>query len=297
MSSFVSTGEYYYKSFDVFKSKTGQFLKNVEIMRDHMPSIIQKRLHLEQERAYFNILSVGSGTGDMDLEILKTVKDELLKSQGCHPMKIFNRAIELNKYPCDLYKATIENLNDEQTVFDVRQQNFEEYIKEFTMEQAKFDIIHFIHSIGYYDDIESVLKHCIENELNDKGRLVLIVARPFCSPVLDKQHYSDWHGNPDEKTPESYSETAEKICEIAEKHGWKDEVYTVDYSIDVTEIFDPQSTEGNLLLDFITHTENFRGRADKNVMQETLALIKDLSTLKDGKRLGEMKDSVIFIHK
>ena len=297
MSSFVSTGEYYYKSFDVFKSKTGQFLKNVEIMRDHMPSIIQKRLHLERERAYFNILSVGSGTGDMDLEILKIVKDELHKSQGCHPMKIFNRAIELNKYPCDLYKAAIKNLNDEQTVFDVRQQNFEEYIKEFTMEQHKFDIIHFIHSIGYYDNIESVLKHCIENDLNDEGRLVLIVARPFCSPVLDKQHYSDWHGNPHEKTPESYSETAEKICEIAEKHGWKREVYTVDYSIDVTEIFDPQSTEGNLLLDFITHTENFRGTADKNAMQETLALIKDLSTLKDGKRLGEMKDSVIFIHK
>ena len=266
-------------------------------MRDHIPSIIQKMLHLEQERAYFNILSVGSGTGDMELEILKTVKDELHKSQGCHQMKIFNRAIELNKYPCDLYKAAIKNFHDEQTVFDVRQQNFEEYIKEFTMEEPKFDIIHFIHSIGYYDDIESVLKHCIENELNDEGRLVLIVARPFCPPVLDKQHYSDWHGNPHEKTPQSYSETAEKIIEIAEKHGWKHEVYTVDYSIDVTEIFDPQSTEGNLLLDFITHTENFRGTADKNAMQETLALIEDLSTLKDGKRLGEMKDSVIFIHK
>ena len=100
-----------------------------------MPSMIQKMLHLEQERAYFNILSVGSGTGDMDLEILKTVKDELHKSQGFHQMKIFNRAIELNKYPCYLYKAAIKNLNDEQTVFDVRQQNFEEYIKEFTMEQ------------------------------------------------------------------------------------------------------------------------------------------------------------------
>ena len=61
-------------------------------------------------------------------------------------MRIFNRAIELNKYPCDLYTADIKNLNNEQTVFDVRQQNFEEYIKEFNMEESKFDIIHFIHS-------------------------------------------------------------------------------------------------------------------------------------------------------
>ena len=78
--------------------------------------MIQKTLHLEQERASFNILSVGSGTGDMDLEILKIVKGELQKNQGCHQMKIFNRAIELNKYPCDLYKAAIKNLNDENSL-------------------------------------------------------------------------------------------------------------------------------------------------------------------------------------
>ena len=296
MLSFVSTGEYYYKCFDVMKNKTGEFFKNVEIMRDHMPSMIQKTLHLEQERASFNILSVGSGTGDMDLEILKIVKGELQKNQGCHQVKIFNRAIELNKYPCDLYKAVIKNLNDEQTVFDVRQQKFEEYIKEFTREEHKFDIIHFIHSIAYYDDIESILKHCIENELNDEGLLVFIVERPeLYSRVVEKQLFPEKHENLADEISKS-SEIAEKICQVAEKHGWKHEVYTVDYSIDVTEIFDPQSTEGNLLLDFITHTENFRGTADKKLMQETIALIEDLSTLKDGKRLGEKKESLIFVY-
>ena len=72
------------------------------------------------------------------------------------------------------------------------------------------------------------------------------------SSVLEKQGFQDWHGTPNEKNPESL-ETAEKMFEIAEKYGWKHEVYTHKYSIDVTEIFDPQSTEGNLLLDFITH--------------------------------------------
>lgn len=265
-------------------------------MRDHMPLMIQKLLHSVQDRTSFNILSVGSGTGDMDLEILKIVKDELERSQGCHQMKIFNRAIEINKYPCDLYKAAIKNLDDQQADFDLRHQSFEEYAEEFTMAQPKFDVIHFIHSV-YYVDTEAVLKHCIENELQDNGRLVFIVERPdLISSVLEKQRFPDWHGSPDEKNPESF-ETAEKLFEISERHGWKHEVYTHEYSIDVTEIFDPQSTEGTLLLDFITHTENFRGTADKKLLQETLALIKDLSTLKDGKRLGEKKESLIFIYK
>ena len=105
MSSFVCTGEYYYKSFDAMKNKTSEFFKNVEIMRDHMPSMIQKLLHSVQDRTSFNILSV---------EILRIVKDELQRSQGCHQMKIFNRAIEINKYPCDLYKDAIKSLNDQQ---------------------------------------------------------------------------------------------------------------------------------------------------------------------------------------
>lgn len=294
MSSFVGTGEYYYKSLDVMRNKTGEFFKIVEIMRDHMPSMIQKVLQSEQDRTSFNILSVGSGTGDMDLEILKIVKEELQRSQGFHQMKIFNRAIEINKYPCDLYKAAIKNLNDQQTAdFDLRHQSFEEYAEEFTLEQPKFDVIHFIHSI-YYVDIEAVLKHCIENELQDNGRLVFIVERPdFIFSVLgllEKQRF------PVEKNPESF-ETAEKMFEIAEKYGWKQEVYTYEYPMDVTEVLDPSSTEGNLLLDFITHTANFRGTADKKLLQETLARIEDYSTLEDGKRLGERKESLIFIYK
>ena len=59
------------------------------------------------------------------------------------------------------------------------------------MEQPKFDVIHFIHSI-YYVDIEAVLKHCIENELQDNGCLVFIVQRPdLMSSVPEKQGFQD----------------------------------------------------------------------------------------------------------
>lgn len=165
MASFVSTEEYYYKSFDVFKKKTGEFIKNVEIMRDHLPSMIQ-RLPLGQQRSCLNILSVGSGTGEMDAEILNIVKQELEKSRGCHEMKIFNRAIEPNEYPCDLYKAAVKTRFDQQISFDLRLQTFEEY-KERPKEPMEFDIIHFIHSINYMD-IEEAMKHCIDNELGNQ---------------------------------------------------------------------------------------------------------------------------------
>ena len=66
---------------------------------------------------------------------------------------------------------------------------------------------------------------------------------------------------------------------------------------DVTDVFDEQSTEGNLLLDFLTQTVNFREMADKQLVDETLALIKELTTVKDRKRLGDKKESLIIIYK
>ena len=70
-------------------------------------------------------------------------------------------------------------------------------------------------------------------------------------------------------------QTAEKLIQIANENGWKHEVHTQEYSIDVTEVFDPKSSEGNRLLDFLTHTVNFRETAEEQLVEETLALIRD----------------------
>ena len=51
------------------------------------------------------MLSVGSGSGEVDMEILKIAKEELQKTQGCDQIKIYNRAIEVNEYACELYKS------------------------------------------------------------------------------------------------------------------------------------------------------------------------------------------------
>lgn len=87
------------------------------------------------------------------------------------------------------------------------------------------------------------------------------------------------------------------MFEIIRKQGWKHEVHPLEYSIDVTDVFDAASTEGNLLLDFLTHTKNFREEADKQLVEKTLSLIREMTTVKDGKHLGEKKESLIFIYK
>ncbi|XP_078376017.1 histamine N-methyltransferase-like isoform X1 [Oculina patagonica] len=298
MTSFglIRTGTTYQKRYNAFIAKTGERMKMFEILRDHLPPIIRRILPLSNIRSRFNILSVGGGTGEMDMEIMKIIKDESLKSEQSRFMKLFNRAIEPNEYSCGLYKAAIENLpsplNNQLTEFDLRQQTFEEY-KQSQKVSVKFDMVHFIHSI-YYVDIEQALTHCVEKELSDKGFFACIVEERDLSYWVTVKQSNQWHGK--DKGGEIY-ETTDKIIKIANDNGWKHEIYTQEYSIDVTEVFDEKSTEGNLLLDFLTHTVNFRETADKQLVEETLALIKDLTTVKDGKRLGDKKESLLLIYK
>ena len=192
---------------------------------------------------------VGSGTGEMDMEIMKIIKEELQKSEQGQHMKLFNRAIEPNQYSCGLYKAAIENmaspLNDHLTDFEICQQTFEEYKESREdKELVTFDMVHFMHSI-YYVDIEQTLNHCFEKELGDKGTVVCLFSGQDLIYWVTLKQNNQWHGK--DKNSENY-QTAEKII----KNGWKYEIYSHEFPIDVTEVFDEKSTEGNLLLDFLT---------------------------------------------
>ena len=150
-------------------------------------------------------------------------------------------------------------------------------------------MVHFIHST-YFFDLEQTLKYCFEKKLRDKGHFVCIVAGDDLIYWVSLKQRKQWQGN---VASEGY-QTAEKLIQIANENGWKHEVHTQEY---VTEVFHPKSSEGNRLLDFLTHTVNFRETAEEQLVEETLALIRDRTTVKDGKRLGGKKESLVVIYK
>ena len=290
MPSFAFTKAHYLKSFHAFRAKSGENMKMLQSFQTHIPPLIQSRMDAECQQ--LKVLSVGSAEGKIDRMILKIIKEELGKSDHGRHMKIFNRAIEPNEHSCALYKAAIENLDDQHTDFEICQKTFQEY-QESKKVPMSFDIVHFIHSI-YYVDIAETLFRCFEKEVSSNGYFVCVVntSRDLPNLVMSKQK-KRCNGK---KATKSF-ETAEKLIQIANNNGWKHEVYTIEYPIDVTEVFDPQSTEGNLLLDFLTHTVNFRKTADKLLVEETLALIESVSVVKNGKSIGEGMEALLVIQK
>jgi hypothetical protein len=226
---------------------------------------------------------------------LKITKNEIEKKEDGRQIKMFNRAIEPNDHAVMMYRAAVDNLscpllNHQNTSFDISKETFEEY-KERQKDPMKFHMVHFIHSI-YHVDIEQAFVHCFDNELLENGRILCIVEGKY----LIYNVVNLCHGGT--QTANVRETAAEKIIQIANKHGWKHKVFDgEDYNIDVTDVFDEKSTEGNLLLDFLTQTMNFRAMADQQLVEETLELIKDLTVVESGRYLGEKKECLLFIYR
>ncbi|KAK3733347.1 hypothetical protein QZH41_003612 [Actinostola sp. cb2023] len=279
----------------VFREKSGEFAKNRDILRLHLPPHIRQILQTSQGDQ-FNVLSVGSGDGAIDLEVLQIVEEELQRDAKYRDMKIFNRAVEPNRHHISLYKKAIENLQNN-TSFDLRTQTLDQYTQELSSKEeptTKFDLVHFNYSI-YHVNIEQALKHCLDKEVPENGKVVVVVEGQDLSTFVYR--LQSQQVLPELEKPEK--SLADEVINIVVKNGWKYEMFTQEYEIDVTEVFDEDSIKGNLLLDFLTGsvTKSFRDTAERAHIEKVLSAMRDQTTVRDGKRLGKKIDVVLIISK
>lgn len=287
--------ESFINSYNVYRNKSDEVAKSKEILDIHLPSILRKILDRSKAHRHLSILSVGSGDGEIDSHIIEIVLEGL---QGHENAKIFNRALEPNPYYVNQCKEKLKKeastaANGDQITYEVLQKAWQNYIlgRSMRLEQkdtTRFDLVHFVHCMFYAagNDLEGTLLHCFENELKNNGQIVCISSEFIKRNIMPKL----W---PDGKY---YEESLpEQIVKIADKRGWKVDVHKHEYTIDVTEVFDDNSKEGNVLLDFLTQTKDFC-KTQKDKVEECLQVMRDLSTFKDGKYLIDKFDDVLFIY-
>ncbi|KAK3744007.1 hypothetical protein QZH41_001503 [Actinostola sp. cb2023] len=199
-------------------------------------------------------------------------------------MSIFNRAIEPIQHSLDLYKAALANLPKElhntKITFDMDQpKTFQEYMME-GKKTVQFDIVHFIHSL-YYIDVEKALTHCYENELGEKGLIICVLV------VEDDIMYCIQQKQLDKSQNCPALEKGKEVLKVADKNSWKYQEHIQEFYFDVTEIFDEKSVEGNLLLDFLVVTFDFRSNTSQKNVEQYLDLIRKKCVIRDGKYLAK----------
>ena len=242
----------------------------------------------------FRVLSVGSGEGQNDINILKALIDNKRRVDG-EAIAVMNRVIEPHLGRLDRFCSKTESLHEHfqgrATIdFEWVPTTFQEYTAQKRARDVTFDLIHFTHSI-YYVGVEEALVHCYEKELGKAG-VIISIAQAEDDPMLKFARKF-----PEQRSP-SFPRNKD-VVSVAIKRGWRYFACPGDSnSLDITTIFDSSSRGGNYLLDFLTNRVQLRQNEGMETVRKILKFWKQQSYVnEDGRRIVDIRDHAVIILK
>ena len=299
--------EKYLEAFTVFQSHSTARQAIAQCIQEGLGESLAKQrsefsdASRKSEDAY-RILGVGSGSGKADLAILELVANHI-GSSSCleagteQKAKIFNRVVEPSPEEVKQFKQKVDfgltpALTNINVSFEWLQTTFQDYTSQ-DLAPIRFDLIHFIHST-YYMNEETTLVHCLDKELDHNGFIFCLVhtSNSYFPKLTRKFQHEMKFG-----TGDVVFQTAEELISLAESHEWSCDRRICPFQVDVTKCYDPASKEGNLLLDFLTHQQDFREKADPDLLARVMELFENNSIVDEkGSRYlrGEMGTVVIW---
>ena len=286
--------EAYSRAFQCFLDSCDQENSILKCITEHItPLIVNNRIQDLFNSSPFRVLSVGSGEGENDINILEALSKILPNKEKDKPISFVNRVVEPAVDRLSAFHARAENLPEslKNVRFEWIPATFQEYVqqKRDKKEDTQMSLVHFIHSI-YYVDIEEALIHCYENELGSKGIIITVCQAE--DDVMFK--YSKEF--PKIRTA-SYPEKC--VAAVAREKGWLYYECPGDYNrLDIKSVFDGLSPEGNDLLDFLTDMVDVRKLEDEDTVNNILNFWMEQSfSDEDGKRIVKLKDRAVIILK
>lgn len=293
--------EYNQRLHEAWFKYSDQYQATEQCLQQHIPVAIHKVFPKVDDKS-FNILSIGSGNGDVDEQFLTAVVACLDRKDECHEIDICNTALEPNPTQLQLYKDSIQRKSQSfkksskiVIKFDLQNKTFEEY-QHSSQGKNRFDVIHGVYSFGFLDNPKSALKHCYENELKKRGFIAAVMANgesndvfQMAASILSKHR------------PESQGIRHDPWLSSSDFPGHANsnyERFPFSSILDVTDIFNENSENASLLIDIITCENNFCQTAEKRVVDEVRLLVRELAFENNqGRLVINIDNELILIYK
>ncbi|XP_054825869.1 histamine N-methyltransferase-like isoform X1 [Eublepharis macularius] len=272
MRSLLSDHSRYVESFRLFLENSTEHQCMLEFIEKKLPSIISS---IGNEKSTINILSVGGGAGEIDLQILAKVQ---VKYPG---VIIHNDVIEPSAEQITNYKErAAKTSNLENIKFTWHKETSSEYESRTKAngDMKKWGFIHMIQMLYYVKDISATIRF-FHTLLEPGGKLLIILVSGTSSWARLWKKYGPHLPLNDLCL---YVSSAD-IEEILDAAGLKYQSYDLPSNMDITDCFAEGNKNGELMLDFLTETCNFSQTAPLDLRKE---LMEDLKNLQYSENIG-----------
>ncbi|XP_026529315.1 histamine N-methyltransferase isoform X2 [Notechis scutatus] len=273
MRSLFSNHSHYVETFQVFLKKSTEHQCILDFIHKKLPQLISS---ISNGKTDINVLSVGGGSGEIDLEILARLQSD-------YPgVIIHNDVIEPNAEQINSYKERVAKTPDLKNVkFTWHKETSLEYENRImdSKEMGKWNFIHMIQMLYYVKDMPATIRFF--HSLLEPGAKLLIIL------VSGRSGWAKLWRKYGARLPPNdlclYISSAD-VEEMLDGSGLKYQTHELPSDMDITDCFTEGSKTGELLLDFLTETYNFSKTAPLDLKNE---LIEDLKKPEYGERRGD----------
>ena len=177
----ISVSEHYLRCFQLYLDKSDEIESTIGCIREGIKPVVKNLATLLKTPRTFRVLGVGSGTGEMDLEILNVAAQSLDEISPNDKSDFLCRVVEPNREELEDFKRSVGKVipshlaNLANLKFEWHQETFQQYVDKQDHELTKFEVVHFLQSLYYFADLENLLVHSYEKILGERGVIICIL--------------------------------------------------------------------------------------------------------------------------
>ncbi|XP_006004141.2 histamine N-methyltransferase-like [Latimeria chalumnae] len=274
----------YAQAFNVYKKKKDFHSMHMffeEKLKDYIKSF-------GKGKGTIKVLGIGSGSGEVDLAILKKIQDVYPEAT------IINEVLEPNIDHISKFKTLVNNTNLKNVTFTWHQAQcikYENAIKRGSG-QNKFDFIHMAQVLYYVENAASTIE-LFRNCLQSGGKLMIMIMSDSSKLAQLWRKY----GHQLNLTGVYYCYSCCDITHILEERNIPYQCFELKSDVEITDCFTDGNENGKLMVDFLTHSCNFDETAPSDLKAEVMQYLRspDCITEKDGKIYFTNNISVLMV--
>ncbi|NER23838.1 MAG: methyltransferase domain-containing protein [Symploca sp. SIO1B1] len=214
--------EFYAQSYELRKAASTMTVAAIEWFRSNVGLLLEGGYSGSLQEDTFSVLSIGSGEGDIDLEIIHSMIPRLKPRWK----RLRYVALEPNAIHRDRFLQRLDQASfDESVEVCVRDECFE---PGRLAGEEKFDLVLLTHVLYYFDDPYQAIRSAL-TQTKEGGQVLIVHQTARGIPQIQQEHMLEAKGNQNEMF------TAEDIQRLLETQSQKHQYYHVDARLDVTE--------------------------------------------------------------
>uniref|UniRef100_A0A4W6DEX8 Histamine N-methyltransferase n=1 Tax=Lates calcarifer TaxID=8187 RepID=A0A4W6DEX8_LATCA len=274
------------QSFQFYLKHSGEHKAILQCVHSILPGEFKR---IGDGKSSLDVLGVGSGEGQLDVQMLSLL-------QSTFPaVPITADIVEGSSELTDNFKALVAKTTNLQKIpFAWHIMISEDYEKQMKAEgdMKRFDFIHMIQMLYYVDDLTETIKF-YHSLLKNNGRLMIVIE------TANGGWDTLWKTYKKELCVDAITEyrSSAEVIACLKSQGLKYEEHIIHNTFDITECFNPSSTTGTRLLNFMTARDHFYQSFTPEIRAGMLDLLRNkCSTEKDGRVFFNSNLSCILVY-